>query len=833
MATTLEATVTHEMAVAHATTPACGTPEGTPIAPPRPLAENEQFEIGEVIDRSVIKLQAQNKSTGEFFYQLKASIQRPCDTRNKKGVVKIKEKGAFDSKDDAERRLSEVISENWIVKSRNKSKKKAPNESTFPTTATTRGQTTEYKEAASDGRVRNGGHDTRPTKRQKNQVGVFEEIGHLRAENAAKDKELSGKDKLIDELKAALAAVSRSDEPTATERRASELVGLPYQLPQERATFYNHLKRLQEQGSNITHGNVVKLGELAQAMSERLGGQVYHDANHDGIALLSAVKDLLQLLNTKRGTNKHGEVDGRISNELLPQYDTIYNLLYLASKKEGVSQQSLVNAIGGPVQRGYISRAGQRLKKFMEGCKDALVRWRGAVRSDKLDPAWEKHATEFWSRIEISRPSECKASVRNPHDRGDKTRYIKRYLMMRVADEHALMVKAGKEEFGEDFHLSMTRNSELRPFFIYDGVRDTCLCIYHLKFKHLADALYNFRKGLRDAKKCQCTTPLLAYDADLRHVLVCERPEGAKVYQRACANNTCGTCSNAKRLSDVICNCIADCPDATIKWMEYTSKGTGNFKETDDGREEEIMHSEFVEQTTSFSVFRDYFETYWPEYIAHHDLAQWQDFDWTQQCENMPRGMCCSVEDFPENYTHEMKCEPQSAYWDQLQSGMYVQVLGFHLDDLINVTDEERAELHAMFDKEGIPEDKRIVFESHIGISADTSHTSANVQHFNNNFTAPYIAKNAPTVTTRHARSDGCTGQYKGRKHFGYLSSYQHDITAKCKLNWSWFCSCHGKCLCDPEGALGTLNPNPNQCRAVKISLGSVYGQDGVSTRST
>ena len=40
--------------------------------------------------------------------------------------------------------------------------------------------------------------------------------------------------------------------------------------------------------------------------------------------------------------------------------------------------------------------------------------------------------------------------------------------------------------------------------------------------------------------------------------------------------------------------------------------------------------------------------------------------------------------------------------------------------------------------------------------------------------------------------------QYKGRHHFGFISS--HGITEGITTTWSWFCSCHGKCLCDPEG---------------------------------
>ena len=89
-------------------------------------------------------------------------------------------------------------------------------------------------------------------------------------------------------------------------------------------------------------------------------------------------------------------------------------------------------------------------------------------------------------------------------------------------------------------------------------------------------------------------------------------------------------------------------------------------------------------------------------------------------------------------------------------------MLGFHLDDLANIDDDERKQLHGMFEKEGFDNDHHVVYESHISISPDTSHGYAMVQHFNNTFVVPYIAQNAPTMTQRHAWSDGACSQYKG-----------------------------------------------------------------------
>lgn len=136
------------------------------------------------------------------------------------------------------------------------------------------------------------------------------------------------------------------------------------------------------------------------------------------------------------------------------------------------------------------------------------------------------------------------------------------------------------------------------------------------------------------------------------------------------------------------------------------------------------------------------------------------------------------------------KREPQSAYWCQIQSGMYVLVASFHVEDCENISDEEKAKLIEMFDREGLP---HIITESHIVISPDTQHGFAMVQHFHQEIFIKYLKKYMPTITRCFCRSDGCRSQYKGRHHFGFLST--HGIAEGITTTWSWFCSCHGKCL--------------------------------------
>ena len=186
----------------------------------------------------------------------------------------------------------------------------------------------------------------------------------------------------------------------------------------------------------------------------------------------------------------------------------------------------------------------------------------------------------------------------------------------------------------------------------------------------------------------------------------------------------------------------------------------------------------------------------------------------------------------------------------QVQTTIVPVVLMFRVEDLTNITDERRAELIAYFDAHELP---HVISETHFGISADMQHDSAFIHKLLDDHILPYVKAVAPTVTTVHARSDGCKAQFKCAAHFDWVSRYApcralhpatplplpHTVTRPlprapprsllcyphtlpslpslryawvCRqskegcgliVNWSFFESCHGKCFCDPEG--GTL----------------------------
>ena len=85
------------------------------------------------------------------------------------------------------------------------------------------------------------------------------------------------------------------------------------------------------------------------------------------------------------------------------------------------------------------------------------------------------------------------------------------------------MLAAGKIIFGDKFTLSHTYFSHLRPFYVKDATRETCMCVYHLRFREFANGLTNYRQTLRDQKVSACTCDWPKNDKWLCRQLICPR----------------------------------------------------------------------------------------------------------------------------------------------------------------------------------------------------------------------------------------------------------------------------------------------------------------------
>jgi hypothetical protein len=216
-----------------------------------------------------------------------------------------------------------------------------------------------------------------------------------------------------------------------------------------------------------------------------------------------------------------------------------------ASARHGVSIKDIGERLG--LSAELISKCKERFDKLVvDGEWEQLYEDRGAVRTDLLPPAWKEFALLFWTDDELLdldgqpygfvRYSErAKDQIRDPANRTSKETFRIGWLEARVGDMHEAMKKAGKAKW-PDFHLSQTVFSEMRPFYIKDATRETCMCIYHMRFDEMCSGLITYRRQLREHKitNCSCCVPENA--DEFRKALVCPRasPDWAAVTSTVC-----------------------------------------------------------------------------------------------------------------------------------------------------------------------------------------------------------------------------------------------------------------------------------------------------------
>lgn len=191
--------------------------------------------------------------------------------------------------------------------------------------------------------------------------------------------------------------------------------------------------------------------------------------------------------------------------------------------------------------------------------------------------------------------------MRDPADRKAPDRYRIIWLEERVGVMYEAMLKAGKAKFGAAlFHMSWTYFLDLRPFYVKDATRETCMCVYHLRWTEMANSLHSYRTALRQQKvatsyptlalsrvplhfwlcpqtltydvaslllplqsraassqsrvrslaqvvSCSCSVP--RNEKELRKSLCCPRAAGAKLDNIDCIMQRCGECKDLKKLT--------------------------------------------------------------------------------------------------------------------------------------------------------------------------------------------------------------------------------------------------------------------------------------------
>ena len=232
---------------------------------------------------------------------------------------------------------------------------------------------------------------------------------------------------------------------TAATKEAMEGASLePYGC---RATFYNHLQTfINSTVSDTVKGNVTRAKSLAIGLANHLNVGRTITASEDE-ALGDGLLKMLQLVlsgDDKGSTSGSGQSKGRCSNFQRVIGDCIDDVCALA-----LEEAPSLNAakFGRRLCRNprLIRLASHRLKAARQTMqmRESLIRFRGKVRCDKLQPEWELFSKDFWINgktpggEEVSRESEISNKcMRNPHNLSDKRPYRHRYLVVTVAQEH-------------------------------------------------------------------------------------------------------------------------------------------------------------------------------------------------------------------------------------------------------------------------------------------------------------------------------------------------------------------------------------------------------------
>lgn len=221
-----------------------------------------------------------------------------------------------------------------------------------------------------------------------------------------------------------------------------------------------------------------------------------------------------------------------------------------------------------------ISACRARFDALHDGDWEELFDARQSYRCDHIDEEWVEFALEYWTEPDLfdengeaynfTRCAESASKVvRNPKDRKTNETHRIHWLEERVHVIYSAMLQRGKTLFGDDFHFSWPMFLDLRPYYVKDSTRETCMCVYHMRFDEMARGLLKYRRTLRQQKisRCECSIP--ENPRALRKQLVCHRPcdgeeHGSQLDNIACILQKCVLCKDLMKLSTGPCSLCDD-----------------------------------------------------------------------------------------------------------------------------------------------------------------------------------------------------------------------------------------------------------------------------------
>ena len=258
-----------------------------------------------------------------------------------------------------------------------------------------------------------------------------------------------------------------------------------------------------------------------------------------------------------------------------------------------------------------------------------------------------------------------------------------------------------------------------------------------------------------------------------------------------------------------------------ISWEE--------LKEIEPRVEGQKKKKDFVPTTTTFKRFMEAFGDFFrPKFCYHHqqskimdddirivkelallsyqypkeyDLSVYDYSDMPELSDVMP-DTCADIEDFSENWKVQLWKEHQSRYWVQIGVTLFGMVLFIHIDNVRDITQDERTKLKKLKSDNNLPP---IVIISCIVVSADLTHDAASVFHYNDHLFTPWLLE-----LTKRADGTSPFGINKGRRirlldgatHFkssgaAFWTSSQHEKGPK--VENCYHATAHAKDLSDSE----------------------------------
>ena len=561
--------------------------------------------------------------------------------------------------------------------------------------------------------------------------------------------------------------------------------------------------------------------------------------------VLAALKEFMEAAkNPITTTNQHG---GGTPPENIRK--AMSNLLVILMASEHANIDTMSKELTGKKATGT-KRAKWVAAKSIAATFTELPRsewkfYKELVRKGKFTVAECSAAADFWKSAAVSRQL--------PSRKNGKERW---YRIVTAAEafvmfkDHMREIKEREinenEEQNEQDNLEETEWTcgltwfmNQRPAAVGNLMPEqTCLCPYHLRFHYFFEALTKIhtkwhkpgRTGYGAnsqtvAAKCthpRCNAAAPTTERVARHLCGCDRAE-AKYLCAPCVDNECdkttykhmGWKLDEEETWKKGCKCgeYPFCPAMAKEALQgvdfditFLQEVVVVYETQDDVKKNKKT---FLNKTIKFSKFIEELNEFLPSYLKHHHTSQWQNNEMFQTlCKKVLLDVdgVSMVIDFSENAMHVASQEAQNEHWQHVTSTVFPLVMTMPIsvvtDEYFNEQNFTRQDLldqRQRSREKGFTDVKNVMRVTIGYISEDKSHDKHFVQHVLND--AFRWVQRYTTSKKVFIVSDGAASQFKQTDMMGWCSTVRAKYGFE-RFEWHFFCSCHGKCLCDPEGGV-------------------------------